>query len=82
MTKNVGMIDRLLRFLLGVLLVWLGLWPMNGLHGNVLGILVALVSLLPFYMVATRSCFVFKWLHIHSLSKAECRRYGDPLAKK
>jgi hypothetical protein len=78
MIKNVGKIDRSLRFILGITLVWLGLFKLNGLEGNLIGILVALASLLPFYMVLTGSCFVFKWLKIHSLSKKECEAYGQP----
>ena len=80
MTKNVGSIDRTLRFLLGILLVWIGLWVLKGLQGNIAGMVVAAISVLPFYMVATRSCFVFRWFKIHSLSKSECERFGAPYA--
>jgi hypothetical protein len=78
MIKNVGKIDRLLRFLLAIFLVWLGLFLLNGKEGNVVGILVALLSLLPFYMTFTGSCFVFRWFKIHSLSKKECQIHGHP----
>ena len=81
MIKNVGSIDRLLRFLLGSFLVWLGLWQFNGLQGNLIGILIALASLLPFYMVVTSSCFVFRWFNIHTLSKAERQKHGNPYEK-
>ena len=81
MTKNVGKIDRTLRMLLGLFLGWLGLFILNGIEGNILGILVALISLVPFYMVVTGSCFVFNWFNIHSLSKTECIIYGEPYSK-
>ncbi len=81
MIRNVGIIDRVLRFLLGFILVWLGLFVLKGLNGNLLGILVALVSLMPFYMSITASCFVFRWFKIHSLSKSECKTYGKPYLK-
>lgn len=81
MIKNVGRIDRILRFLLGLLLIWIGLWELNGFKGNIYGILVAVLSLMPFYMVLTGSCFVFRWLKIHSLSKSEYRKYGEPYPK-
>lgn len=55
--------------------MWLGLFELNGLEGKVVGILVALVSLLPFYMSLTASCFVFRWFGIHSLSKSELKKY-------
>lgn len=78
MVKNVGKIDRTLRFLLGLFLVWLGVILLNGKEGNVIGILVALISLLPFYMTPTGSCFVFRWFKIHSLSNKELEMYGQP----
>lgn len=78
MIKNVGKIDRILRLLLGVVLVWVGLFTLNGLEGNLIGILVALISLMPFYMTFTGSCFVFRWFKIHSLSNKECEIYGEP----
>ena len=78
MIKNIGKIDRALRLLLGLFLVWLGVIVLNGKEGNMIGIFVALISLMPFYMVITRSCFVFRWFKIHSLSKKECEIYGQP----
>jgi len=78
MIKNVGKIDRTLRFLLGLFLVWLGLFEMNGKEGDLIGILVAIISLMPFYMSFTGSCFVFRWFKTHSLSKKECEIYGPP----
>ncbi|MGL1887960.1 MAG: DUF2892 domain-containing protein [Reichenbachiella sp.] len=76
--KNVGKIDRTLRFLLGLALIWIGLFVLNGKDGNVIGIIVAVCSLLPFYMTITGSCFVFRWFKIHSFSKKECQIYGSP----
>ncbi len=76
--RNVGKIDRSLRFLLGVFLLWLGLWGFDGLSGDIIGIVISLTALLPFYMAVTASCFVFRWFKIHSLSKSECEKYGAP----
>lgn len=78
MIKNVGKIDRTLRFILGLFLVWLGVFLLNGKEGKVIGILVTLISLMPFYMALTRSGFVFRWFKIHSFSKKECKIYGQP----
>jgi len=72
--KNVGKIDRTLRFLLG-------LFVMNGKEGDIIGILVATISLIPFYMTFTVSCFVFRWFKTHSLSKKECEIYGPPYSE-
>ena len=78
MIKNVGKIDRTLRFLLGLTLIWIGLFVLDGKDGNIIGIAVVLISLIPFYMTFTGSCFVFRWFKIHSLSKSECQIYGEP----
>jgi len=82
MIKNVGKIDRMFRLFLGVFLVWFGLFILGGLQGKILGILVALISLMPFTMSATSSCFVFKWFKFHTLSQDEFKEYGDPYIKK
>ena len=81
MIKNVGKIDRTLRFILGLFLIWLGIFVFNGREGNIFGILIALISLIPFYMTITGSCFVFRWFKKHSLSKKECMIYGHPYPK-
>jgi hypothetical protein len=78
MIKNVGKIDRTLRLLLGLILVWLGVFVLNGKDGDIIGIFVALISLMPFYMAVTRSCFFFRCFKIHSLSKKECEIHGQP----
>jgi len=82
MIKNVGVIDRTLRLTLALFLGWIGLFLLNGLQGDILGILISLTSLLPLYMTITGSCFVFRWFNIHSLSKTEIGRYGDPTMKR
>ncbi len=69
MIINIGTPDRIFRLTLALVLVWLGLFFLDGLNGDLLGIAVALTSLLPFYMVATRSCFVFRWFGISSIRK-------------
>ncbi|MCO4807145.1 MAG: DUF2892 domain-containing protein [Flavobacteriales bacterium] len=78
MIKNVGIIDRILRLLLGLFLIWIGVFVFNGKEGSLLGIGIAIISLLPFYMTFTGSCFVFNWFKIHSFSKKECEMHGKP----
>ncbi|MCB0280449.1 MAG: DUF2892 domain-containing protein [Calditrichaeota bacterium] len=75
---NVGKIDRILRTFLGFLLIWLGLFRFEGMKGNLIGIAIAVVSLVVFYIVITGNCFIFRWFRIHSLSKEECERHGNP----
>lgn len=37
MIKNVGKIDRTLRFLLALALIWIGLFVLKGKEGNIIG---------------------------------------------
>ena len=69
MLKNVGKVDALLRFLLGIFLVFLGMIILKGIQGNILGILTALISIMPFYMAITRKCFVFNFFKISSIPR-------------
>jgi len=67
--RNVGNLDAILRSILGGVLVFLGMYVLSGYRGSVIGILVALISLMPFYMAITRKCFVFRFLGINSIPK-------------
>jgi len=67
--ENVGNLDASLRFLLGIFLLWLGLFLMKGINGNLWGILVALISIAPFTFSLTRKCPIFHFFHISSIPK-------------
>jgi uncharacterized membrane protein len=71
MKKNVGKIDSILRFFFGIFLVWLGLFYLQGLKGEIVGIIVAMISIIPFTISATKVCPVFTILKISSISKKE-----------
>lgn len=78
MKTNVGIVDRILRVLLGICLMAIGLIWLKGLEGDILGIAISLFAILPLFMAFTRKCIVFHWLNIHSLSKKEKDIFGDP----
>jgi len=67
--KNVGNLDAVIRFVLGAVLAYIGLFSMGGSSGNLGGILVAIVALVLFYTGATRKCPIFKVLGISSAGK-------------
>ena len=71
MKKNVGLIDRIFRFFFGIFLLWFGLIYFNGAKGEVIGIIVALICLVPFTMTITAKCPVFYWLNISSITRKE-----------
>ena len=45
--KNMGQLDRALRFIVGVALIPIGLFLLGGLQGNLPGILVAVFGVVP-----------------------------------
>jgi hypothetical protein len=45
--KNMGQLDRALRFIAGVALIPIGLFLLGGLQGNLPGILVAIFGVVP-----------------------------------
>ncbi len=69
MKKNVGNLDAILRFIFGCFLIYLGLFLLDGLQGNWLGIIVALISIMPFYTGATKKCYLFKVLNVSTIPK-------------
>lgn len=81
MERNVGAVDRLLRTLLGCFLLGFGLLVFDGVNGNIYGIIISSLSLIPFYMALTGTCIAFRIFQIHSLSEAERLKYGDPYRK-
>ena len=70
MKKNVGKVDAIVRILFGIFLLWLGLVRLNGLEGSILGILVAILSLIPFTIATTRTCPIFSIFKISSIPKS------------
>jgi hypothetical protein len=71
MVKNVGNLDALLRSLLAIALILSGLFLLDGIKGQIPGIIVATLSLIPIYIAITRKCIVFKLLNISSVSKTK-----------
>jgi hypothetical protein len=54
--KNMGRLDRTLRFILGVTLVPIGLFALGGWQGNLIGALVAAFALVPLVTSLTGFC--------------------------
>ena len=54
--KNMGRLDRTLRFIVGVALVPIGLFALGGWQGTLIGLLVAAFALLPLVTSLTGFC--------------------------
>lgn len=47
LSKNMGRVDRTLRFIVGVVLILIGLAALRGGEGNLTGVVVAVVAVVP-----------------------------------
>ncbi|MCR4408436.1 MAG: DUF2892 domain-containing protein [Anaerolineae bacterium] len=66
--QNEGMIDRIVRAVLGLILLWAGLWPLGGLRA-VVGIIVTLIGLILVFTALTGFCLIYRILGISTLRK-------------
>jgi len=64
MKQNEGTVDRIVRLVLGAVLIWAGLWPLNGLQVAVLGIVVAVIGLILVITGITGYCALYSLLGI------------------
>jgi hypothetical protein len=53
---NMGRLDRILRLVVGVALIPIGLFALGGWHGDLVGILVAALAVLPLGTSLTGFC--------------------------
>lgn len=54
--QNMGRLDRILRFAVGVALLPIGLFALSGLEGNLIGVVVAALAALPLVTSTTGFC--------------------------
>jgi len=64
MQPNEGAADRIIRAVLGAVLLWAGLWPLNGLQAATLGVVVAVVGLVLLFTALTGFCLIYRVLGI------------------
>ncbi len=69
MVRNEGVVDRVIRAVLAVLLLVLGLGPLGALRGAVGGIIVTLIGLILAFTAATGFCLIYKLLGISTVGK-------------
>lgn len=54
--RNMGRLDRTLRFLVGVALILIGLFALRGAQGSLSGIVVAAIAVMPILTAMTGFC--------------------------
>jgi hypothetical protein len=69
--KNMGRLDRTLRFIVGVTLIPIGLLVLGGWQGNLIGVLVAAFALLPLVTSLTGFCPVYVPFGISTLDREQ-----------
>ena len=72
--KNVGGLDRALRFVVGVALILVGLFVLGGWQGNVVGIIVAGFALIPLATSLIGFCPAYVPFRVSTRSHDEGRR--------
>ncbi len=71
MTKNVGSIDKIVRFVLGAVMMLAGLLALGGLSGNILGIVLAAVGAFVIFTAAVGWCPIWMALGINTTKSGE-----------
>jgi len=62
--RNEGTVDRVIRAVAGLVLIWLGLWPLHGLQAAAWGIVVGVVGLILVVTGITGFCLIYRLLGI------------------
>ena len=66
--QNEGTVDRVVRAVLGLILLWAGLGPLGGLKAAG-GIIVMLIGLILVFTALTGFCLIYRILGISTLKK-------------
>lgn len=66
---NEGLLDRLLRALLGVALLLIGLWPLRGLAAGAGGLALAAIGLVLLITAITGFCLIYRLLGFTTLKQ-------------
>lgn len=74
--RNMGRLDRTLRFIVGVALIPIGLFALGGWHGNVIGILVLAPAALLLATSLTGFCPGYIPLGISTVGRQTNPRWG------
>ena len=67
--RNEGTADRIVRAVIGLILLWVGLWPLAGLQAAVLGIIVALIGLVLVITAITGFCLIYRIIGVSTVKK-------------
>lgn len=80
--KNMGLLDRTVRFIAGVVLIPIGLLLLGGWQGNLAGIIIAVFALLPLVTSVTGFCPGYIPFGISTLGKEQCSTKNSYLKQR
>ncbi len=78
--RNMGLLDRTLRFVVGAALIPVGLVALSGWQGNLIGVLVAAFALIPLVTSLTGFCPAYVPFGISTIGGAQRTGVRDPEA--
>ncbi len=81
-SRNIGRIDRRLRFWFSFLLLVIGLWYFNGASLDPTGLAVSIFSGLIMLTALAAYCPICHLFRIHTLNEEEINTYGNPYFSK
>jgi hypothetical protein len=67
-TRNESNVDRLIRAVVGVVLLWLGLGPLGG-FSKVIGVIVIVIAVVALFTAIIGFCAIYKLLGISTAKK-------------
>lgn len=81
-SRNIGRLDRRLRFWLSFLVLIVALWYFNGAAGDPTGLTISIVC--GIFMITSLAAYspICHLLRIHTLSEEEMNTYGRPYYPK
>ncbi|MCR9155507.1 MAG: DUF2892 domain-containing protein [Bacteroidetes bacterium] len=77
-SRNIGRLDRRLRFWFSFVLLVIGLWYFNGASLNSTGLSISIFSGIIMLSALAAYCPVCHLFRIHTLSEEELNTYGSP----
>jgi len=67
-TRNESNVDRLIRAVVGIVLLWLSIGPMKAFSGSAVGIIVLVLAVIALFTAITGFCAIYR---LFGLSTAE-----------
>jgi hypothetical protein len=68
-TRNESNVDRIIRGVVGVVLLWLSIGPLKAFAGSAWGIIVLVVAVIALFTAVTGFCAIYRLLGLSTAQK-------------